>query len=549
VLSLLAPYTYGIRKFFVLSFLFSIAGVGLAFLTPRVYRLFIDEVVVQGQMNTFFIVVAGYLFIWLTSSAADYAKNYVNNRFNNRLYFLIKTKLFGDLLKEDFSSYHRISVGEMKVNIESDTEFVKDFTQTQMIMYAIAWMSMAVSIVLLFFVSWKLTLIALLTIPFTLMLNNFISKREKVVTGLDRDNERALSTWFNTSLKNWKEIKALNLERYEKRQYTRFLKTFATLHARAMILWVFRAFIIPYVRESLLMQLLLYFVGGILIIHGQMTIGMLLMFVMYYGILSDSIKKIANKNADLKSKQPVVDKVLDKLGIKHHPYPKNQYPELTKINIEQVSFAYDSADRYILNNVNLTIHRGDRIAIHGKSGEGKSTLVQLITGIRKPTEGSIRFSDEPLHEIKPKVLYSKIGFIMQDSILFNVSIREYMLMAKPAATIDEMQTVLRKTKMDEFICSLPLQYDTVLGEGGVKLSGGQKQRLLLAGQLLRNAEILVLDEATNHLDPHAEDEIYTVLGALGDDKTIIMINHRESVLNICNREWLVIDGKVLELRK
>jgi ABC-type bacteriocin/lantibiotic exporter with double-glycine peptidase domain len=280
-----------------------------------------------------------------------------------------------------------------------------------------------------------------------------------------------------------------------------------------------------------------------------MTIGMLLMFVMYYGILSDSIKKIANKNADLKSKQPVVDKVLDKLGIKHHPYPKNQYPELTKINIEQVSFAYDSADRYILNNVNLTIHRGDRIAIHGKSGEGKSTLVQLITGIRKPTEGSIRFSDEPLHEIKPKVLYSKIGFIMQDSILFNVSIREYMLMAKPAATIDEMQTVLRKTKMDEFICSLPLQYDTVLGEGGVKLSGGQKQRLLLAGQLLRNAEILVLDEATNHLDPHAEDEIYTVLGALGDDKTIIMINHRESVLNICNREWLVIDGKVLELRK
>lgn len=542
----LSPFSVGVKRFFFFSLMLSIATIGLTFLTPFFYRIFIDDVVVKGNMHGFIQVVVGYIAILFLGFGVEYLRGYSDNRLNNHVYFKVKHKIFKDLFRYDFHYYDNISIGEMKMNIEEDTENIKSFADKQLIEYVVSFLSLTVASIFMLSISWKLSLIAAINIPLTLYLDYVLGNREKIVVQMNRDTDKDVTSWLNTSLRNWKEIKALTLQNYEKRRYKKFLIKLARIQVDTIKLFVARSLVIPWVKDKFVMQLALYFLGGLLIIKGDLTIGLLLVFALYYNILSEAIKNLSNANATLLAQQTIWDRILNKLSFQNTQGTKVPSSSFSEIVLENVSFKYENSPNDVLHNVNLKIGCGEKIVVVGGSGEGKSTLVKLATGIYQPSGGTVTVSNIPIHEIKPSYLYKKIGFVMQDATLFNMSIKEYFLLVNPKVSDSDIIHACEKALIYEFIEGLPNRFDTVIGEGGVKVSGGQRQRLILAGQFLREVDILVFDEATNHLDSQVEDLIYEALDSFGKNKSIIYITHRDKLSKSQVKQLLVRDGTVQE---
>ncbi|MCJ7843611.1 ABC transporter ATP-binding protein/permease [Lederbergia sp. NSJ-179] len=519
----------------------------LTFLLPLVYRIFIDDVVVGGKFTLFFTnVLIGYGFIQLVKVGLSYLSMYYNNRLSYHLLYKIKNKIFGNYVREDIKEESTKSVADVKMNIEDDTKFLKEFIEKQMVDYFISVFSIIIACIFLFSVSWQLSLIAVAIIPITIWFDLFISNKEKNIVNLNRKNDEEMTSWFHEVIRGWKEIKAFNLERYEKKKYVKFLNIFAKYHTKTINYFVIRYLVMPWVKEKFVMQILLYFVGGIFVIQGRLTIGMLLMFVQYNTILSDSVNKVSSTEGDLLSQKTIIDRIINVLSIKAVENKNKIVDEVNDIKIQQVSYRYPNQNHYVLKEVNLSISKGERVVIYGSSGAGKSTLVKLITGIVDPSQGDVYYSGYRLRDVDKKSLYRKIGYVMQDSILFNMSIREYFQLIKPKATEEEMKVSCQKAQIYDLIRKLPDYFDTNLGEGGSKISGGQKQRIILAGQILKNADVIILDEATRHLEQQTEDILYKELDDFFKDKMIIYISHRKPNVAFGSRFIQVHNGCVIE---
>ena len=215
------------------------------------------------------------------------------------------------------------------------------------------------------------------------------------------------------------------------------------------------------------------------------------------------------------------------------------------IKIENLSFAYPE-NKFALETINMTIPRGEMIALAGKSGSGKSTLIDIIMGFNEPQEGNIRCDGTNLTEFDIKSYRRKIGYVPQDSILFNMSIKDNLLWANQEASFDEIKEACNLAHADEFIDNFPEGYDTIVGDRGVRLSGGQLQRVALARAFLRKPELLILDEATSSLDSHSEKLIQDAIEKFASKTTVIIIAHRLSTVRKANKIYVLDKGRIVE---
>jgi len=297
-----------------------------------------------------------------------------------------------------------------------------------------------------------------------------------------------------------------------------------------------RVLIIPKIKEEFIMRFCLYFFGGLLIIGERFEIGSLLVFMQYYALLSSALETISGADAELLSSKPKSERLLAEL---HKAAKKQSKPGLPQsdggIAFRDVSFAYPGSDQMILKGLTFSIAKGERVAITGRSGVGKTTVLKLMLGMLHPASGNVLFSDIPVKDIRPDSLHRHFGFVMQENILFNASIKANLLCAKPDATDDELSAACRKSFIIDLIQSLPDGMDTVIGERGIKLSGGQKQRIVLARQFLRDVSVFIFDEATSALDQYSESMVQDAIESIGQDKTIIVVAHRKSSLALCDR--------------
>ena len=215
------------------------------------------------------------------------------------------------------------------------------------------------------------------------------------------------------------------------------------------------------------------------------------------------------------------------------------------IEIKNISFAYPGTE-YVLKNINMLVSRGTMIALVGKSGSGKSTLIDIIMGFNEPQEGAVFLDGVNLKEIDINSYRRRIGYVPQDSVLFNREIKENLLWAKAEASFEEVKGACRLAHADEFINDFPKGYDTFVGDRGVRLSGGQLQRVALARAFLRNPEVLILDEATSSLDSHSEQLIQDAVNQFSSKTTVIVIAHRLSTVKKADCIYVLDRGKIVE---
>ncbi len=539
-LKMVIPYAHGVKRFFVFNFIFSLIALGLSFITPVFYRIFIEQVVLQGQLNRFLWVLGGYLSICAINIAMGYAKFHGNNRLINDTVLKIKHKILGGLFAQEFTEYEKQSIGDTKMKIEDDPNSAASFASAQTIGYIIAYFTLLGSTFFLFYLDWRLALFSITVIPLAFYFDNWISKREKVYNEQMRVNDQNMSSWLHASVQGWREVKAFNLQKHEKTRFVYFINRHGKLYAKWIHYWTVRVLLLPKIRDDLFMQFGLYFLGGILIIFDNLKISDLLVFSIYYGMLSGAVRTVSSTDADLQAAMPYIDRLMNQLGKAEIEQRNGKIPDETNnITLSDVSFSYDGSDKVVINHFSLEICKGERIAITGKSGCGKTTLLKLITGMVEPTEGRVSFSNIDLKDIDIGTMHKRIGYVMQENLLFNTTIRENLIYGKSNATEVEMLDACKKAYIYDFIESLPDKLDTIIGERGIKLSGGQRQRIVLARLFLRDVDIFIFDEATNALDQYSENIVHNAIHSIGREKTIIIVAHRESSIELCHRKLVM----------
>ncbi|MEN6313869.1 MAG: ABC transporter ATP-binding protein [Clostridiaceae bacterium] len=536
VLCSLKPFAFGVKRFLLLNLIIGIFVMALGFVQPLFYKLFINKVILKQEFPLMTIVAVGYGFVFAINLGLSYLKNYSTNRLVNRVAFRVKMKILQGFFNRDFPRYDHQSVGDMKMRLDDDTACIASYAGAQTVDYVIAYTTLVISAVMLFFIEWRLALFSCVVIPLTFWLDHVIAKHEAVILNKQRENDQKMSSWLHASVQGWREIKALNLQKHEERQFARYIHKYAIFFGTWINYWVVRVLVIPKIKEEFLMQFSLYFFGGLLIIGGHFEIGSLLVFMQYYGILSNAIKMVSGTDADLLTATPQSDRMMEELSCKIVRRRGLQtLGTSNRIEFQDVTFAYPDTAGNVVEKLSFSINDGERVGFTGKSGTGKTTVLKLIMGMLYPSSGTVLFSEVDLTKLSLDGVHRRAGFVMQENTLFNASIRENLRYGKDDASDEELVSACQKAFIYDFVKSLPDGFDTVIGERGIKLSGGQKQRIVLARLFLRDVKVFIFDEATNALDQYSESIVHDAIKSIGQDKTIIIVAHRESSLALCDR--------------
>lgn len=536
IIKCLMRYAAGVRRFWILLFIISLAILGLELVAPILYKILINEVILGRELYKLAIVITGYLLIHFAGVLAKNIMLYAKYTLYNTVLLRVRRRILNTFFERPFPEYEKLSVGELKMNIDDDTEQIKDFVSVQTVDYLIAFIKMLGCVGILFSINKVIALLALVTIPLTLVMDRVLSAHEKKVQDAMRNNRQQMLSWLHESVTGWKEIKALNLAKHEQRRYYQYLHKDMHAFAEWINYWTTRVLVIPKIKNEFFLQFGLYLIGGVLIVKHKLTIGDLLVFAVYYGMLFNGVQAVSKSDADLHTKRPYIDRLLSNLENAEKIKKQGTIPDSSNtIVVSNVSFSYTEADGEVLKDFTLNINKGDRVALVGKSGCGKTTLLKLITGMLTPTSGQILFSGIDLRKIDLQVMHDRIGFVMQENILFNTTIRENLYYGKMDAGEKELTEVCQKAGIWDFIAGLPEGLDTVIGDKGVKLSGGQRQRIVLARVFLQEVDVYIFDEATSALDQFSENIVQDAIRNIAKDKTIIVVAHRESSIKLCDR--------------
>lgn len=544
ILYRLIPFAHGVKKFLIFNLFINIIIMSTVFINPVIYRIFINDILLGGSFAKMTFVISMYILLFTIQIVLGYLKKYFNNRLINSTLFKIKFKIINNFYTLPFNEYETAGIGDMKMKLEDDTLTVGVFAEKQTVDYLASCVRFVVSSIILVIIDWRLALFAFISIPVTLWFDYTISKRESILNNGNRENDQRMSSWLHSSIQGWREIRALNLEISQEKRLVHFLRNYALYFSKWINYWVARTLIIPKIKDEFFMRFGIYFIGGLFIMYGSLKIGDLIAFIMYYTMFSESIKTVSTSDAELQAAKPYINRWINEID-KAIPTSRETTTIIPNksndILFENVLFKYPDSEKEIFKNFNLRIAKGERVAIIGRSGCGKTTLLKLLVGMVAPISGNIFFSGINLSEINILAMHKRIGFIMQENMLFNTTIKENLLYGKNAASDEELREACEKAYILDFIDSLPERFDTIAGERGIKLSGGQKQRLILARLFLRDVDIFIFDEATNALDQYSEDIVHDAIRNIGKDKTIIIVSHRESSTDLCNRK-IVLDA-------
>ena len=535
VIKCLNAFAIGKRRFLVINLLLGLVIMLISFITPLFYKLFVNQVILQKKIAILIPVVSGYLLLFLIQYLVLIIKNYCRNCVTNRTLYRIKYTLWHDFFSQKRNDFSAGGIGNMKMLLDEDIHYLEDFSESQTIEYAISFITIVIGVILLFILEWHLALFSIIAIPLTFWLDNAVSKKEKALNAENRRNDQALTSWLHASLNGWREIRALRLEKKQKYIFVEFAHKYALYFSKWINYWITRSLVIKKIKDDFFMQFSLYFIGGLLIINKKLSIGTLLVFAMYYEIVSKAMNTVASTDAELQASMPFIDNILHALDSgQDSTHGRLILPTYGDIIFQDVSFAYPDSSVSVIHDMSFEIHRGDRVAIVGKSGSGKTTIIKLLLGLLSPVEGQILWSGVNIEHINLDSLYKKVGIVTQDSMLYNTTIKENLLYAKPNATEGEMIEACRLARIYDVIESLPMKLETSIGENGLKFSGGQRQRLVLARLFLRDVDTYILDEATSALDQYNDLLIQDAMERIAKDKTVIIVAHRESSIKLCD---------------
>lgn len=402
--------------------------------------------------------------------------------------------------------------------------------------------------IILFTINTTLALLSLIPIPFLLLSSTYFAKK---IMPIFRKAQRAiadLNADLQDNLSGIREIQLFNKQEkeYEKIKDKVYKHIFSLLSALKL-----SAVFHPTVGFlSSLGNLTVVSIGGIMALKGKVLVQDIVGFLLYLNMFYQPINALSQILENLQQALAGAERVFEVLETESEVKEKENAIELEnvkgKITFENVSFSYNS-EIPVLKNISFEIKPGEMVAFVGPTGVGKTTIMYLINRFFDPNSGSIKIDDIDIRDVTLKSLHKNISMVMQDVFLFNGTIFENIAYGKEDATLEEVISAAKIACAHDFIMELPEGYHTQIGERGVKLSGGQKQRLAIARAVLKNAPILILDEATSSVDTETEREIQRAINNLAGTRTILIIAHRLSTVKKADKIIVLKDGEIVEI--
>jgi ABC-type multidrug transport system fused ATPase/permease subunit len=534
-------------KFYVgLLFLLLTGGTALAF--PKLMGMLVD-CVKDKDLDAANSVALGLLAILFLQSFFSFFRVYLFVNFTENTLANLRFALYSNLIKLPMDFFSQKRVGELNSRISSDINQIQDTLTTTIAEFLRQFILIIGGIILLASESIKLTMMMLAVVPLVavaaVIFGRFIRKYSKKV----QDQVAESQVIVEETMQGISIVKAFANEWYEIARYKSKIKEIVDIAIKG---GKYRGFFASFIIFCLFGAIVaVVWFGVTLSIKGEMSVGQLITFVLYSTFVGASFGGIAELYAQIQKAVGATERVFELLSEEPEKINNLQTKITHKIkgdvSFEKIYFSYPSRKEIeVLKGVSFSATFGQKIALVGPSGAGKSTISALLLRFYEATAGEIKIDNKPIESYDLDELRGNMSIVPQDVILFGGSIKENIAYGKPDATFEEIKLAAQQANALEFINGFPEQFETMVGERGIKLSGGQRQRIAIARALLKNPRILILDEATSSLDSESEKQVQEALETLMKGRTSIIIAHRLATIRSADAILVLNDGIIAE---
>lgn len=552
ILKYVIPHWYLI----LISTIAGVVKLTLPLVLPQVVKHFTDDVLVSGNFPTaqqkideiwkwLFILLALYLFVYIP---AAYLRQIGAVEVSNRIMHTMRCEVYNYLQKMSAPFHQKNKSGELVTRINNDVEKVHEFVWN---VATNVWIDSIVLLVYLWLmgtINLWLTILAAIVLPLSVIITKKIRANIRNASKKVQKNISEISGYMQERMAGFATVKLFCMEDYEEEKFNHYSTQIYRFTKRRNRYFSMGEAVTGALSE--IIGALIICLSAVLIVNGKMTVGDLIIFYAYLGYFITPLRRFAELNVTYARSIAGIERVFEILDIPPDIQEKENAVELSPeepLNIEfrDVCFGYNK-EGYNVSDINLTVRDGEKIALVGSSGCGKTTLVNLLSRFYDVDGGSILVSGKDIRHYRLNSLYQQMGMVFQDTVLFSESIGENIRYGKPDASMEEVERAARAANAYDFIMNTPDKWDTLLGERGIGLSGGQKQRLAIARVFLRNPRLLILDEATSALDSESEELVQDALDHLMANRTSIVIAHRLSTIVNADRIIVMDKGRIVE---
>jgi subfamily B ATP-binding cassette protein MsbA len=506
----------------------------------------LDKVILAKNMKLGLLLPPALVLVTILKGAAAYAREYMMGWIGQKIVNDIRDQLYAHVESLSISYFTKVPTGTIISHIINDVNLVQGALTRAPSTLVQGVLTMAALIGYILYLNWRLAIFMIIILPFAGVALSKFSKRFRKASTSMQEQMGALTTHLHETIGGIRIVKAFGMEAYESKRFTeknqdlfdslmRAIKTSAISHPVMEVISIF--------GTSLVILFGLYY-----IVNGTMTVGDFFSFMAALVLFYRPLRDLNGTNNTVQDGMAAAKRIFEVLDtepeIKNREGAVHASRNFTTIEFKKLSFKYE--DQLILKDINLTVQAGETIAIVGKSGGGKTTLVNLIPRFYDVSGGAICIDGHDLRDLSVESLRSLTAIVTQQTILFNDTVKDNISYGNTLRSFDEVIQAARSAYADGFIQDLPSGYETIIGESGVKLSGGQRQRIAIARALLKDAPILILDEATSSLDTQSEREVQKALDTLMQGRTSFVIAHRLSTIMNADRIIVLKDGSIVE---
>jgi len=544
VLGYLKPY----KKFVVLTLGFAIFTTLLDLVPPWLIKVIVDRLVEHVDDIWVYAFVFALVLAYFGRNYSNYRRILVNNQLEQKVVFDIRSHVYRALQKLSLNYFENRSTGEIMSRVNDDVTYVERIFIDGVEQIVTATLTLIGIMVILLNMHWKLAVASLIPIPFLVIGAWKYTMRAHSLYHKIRERAAKMNGTLQDGISGIKETLAFNRQSHEVERFERRSDDYCKGTLEVMRLWAVYSPAMMFLGSLGTVSIILYGIG--LVQAQEITVGTLAAFILYLGLFYTPINQLHTLNHMLQHALASGERLFEIIDAQPdvQESPDSAHPSTPVqggITFDAVDFSYVPS-KQILHQVSFSLLPGEKVALVGHTGSGKSTLVKLLMRFYDATSGQVSVDDYPIQKLRLAYLREQIGLVSQEPFLFNGSVLENILYGKLNASREQVERAARAAHAHEFIEQLPNGYETLIGERGVKLSGGERHRLAIARVFLKDPPILILDEATASVDAETEVKIKEALTQLMALRTTLVIAHRLSTLEGANRVLVLKGGRLVE---
>jgi ABC-type multidrug transport system fused ATPase/permease subunit len=544
LLSLLTPYW----KTLAISSALLLARAGFQLIPPLFQRAIIDEVITARDLARLGVLVGSLVGIYLLQQVANSGDMFLRHSLGEKFILDLRVRLYAYLQKLSLSFFERTSTGELMSRVTNDVNVLEQFVTHGTALTAVDLLRLVGSAIILLVLDARLAVLVLLPVPVLAISLRYFNTRIRPVYRRVRARLGGINARLQDALSGIHVIQAFVQEDRELDRFSAESESYYTARVQGIRYWA--AFFPAMQFVASLGAVIVLGVGASLVIQGNMSLGTLVAFLSYITAFYEPVNRLTEVDNIFQEAVAAGERIFElldeKSDIEDAP-GATVLPTLdANVAFEDVHFRYGTGDE-VLRDVTFHMAPGEVVALVGPSGAGKTSIANLLCRFYDPIDGRITVDGFDLRNVQLASLRRQIAVVLQDTFLFNTSVRANLLFGKPGASDEEIVAAAKAAYAHDFIMSLPYGYDTDIGERGVRLSGGQKQRLALARAILADPRILILDEATSSVDAEAEYLIQQALESVLKGRTALVIAHRLSTIRNADKIIALEEGRIVEV--